>query len=254
MDSQSSSIYTCLKNKSLSTRRTGIAIVALAALALGGCGLIRHTDTSGANSDITSVDKKDVHVLGKTDYAEVVGVSLPAGKSLAPHQGGDRVIYSITSYKLDFDGPGGESETIHAPGNVYFRPAGEHSVENVSETTAKFVIFERLPSGVLPEVDHSIADDTPVPSTGATEEKLFSNELFDVYRISIQPGGHLAPHEGWTRAVYSLDEYDVIFHHGSETKHRTFHKGQVHFHQPGRHWLENDGNTTAEFLVVDYKK
>ena len=194
-------------------------------------------------------------VVGKTDYAEVVRVKLPANASIPSHQGGDRVILSLDDYSISFAKTGEVDNVRFEKGTVHFHPAGIHKISNTGSNTAEFVVFERLSGAALPEGEPTAdEDDTPTPDTGATEEKSLSNDAFDVYKVAIAPGGKLAPHKGFARAVYSLDDYKIDFHEDGQTKTRTFAAGEVHFHEPGNHWLKNAGETPADFVVVDYKR
>ena len=222
-------------------------MLALSACSAGG--------SPSSGSDVVSVDHDGAKVLAKTDYAEVIQVSLPAGESIPSHKGGDRIIYSLDDYSIAFAHSGETKNATFSKGDTHYHPAGEHMIKNTGSSPADFVIFERLSKGALPKNEPAATDDvTPKADVGATETRLATNAAFDVYKVSLQPGGKLAPHVGFGRSIYSLDDYKVDFHADGKVTSRTFKTGQVHFHNPGTHWLENTGSTPADFIVVDYKK
>lgn len=238
--------------------RALLGVAAIAMLALSACSDKPDTKTDETDLVVVEVitfDIEEAVVLGETEYGEVIRVDLPAGQYIPPHTGGDRVILSLTDYEVTFEKTGEVDIREFKAGDVHYHPAGPHEIFNTGSSPAEFVIFERFSSGALPSGEPApVTDDTPMADEGATETQMFSNAAFDVFKVSVEPGGKLAPHKGYARAIFSLDDYGIEFHENGKTEQRTFASGQVHFHNPGNHWLKNTGETMADFIIVDYKK
>ncbi|MCA0131607.1 hypothetical protein [Winogradskyella alexanderae] len=83
---------------------------------------------------------------------------------------------------------------------------------------------------------------------------LFENAYAKVSKISLQPGESQPAHDGESRLIYALTDYTINWHEvGNTSSLKTWKKGEVHFHEPGMHTAENNGNTVAEWLVFSKK-
>lgn len=68
----------------------------------------------------------------------VTEVMLPPGAAQPEHCGLNRVIYSLNSYEIRM----GERQSAFGAGMAHFHESDNHSVENVGETMAHFLVFE----------------------------------------------------------------------------------------------------------------
>ena len=84
-------------------------------------------------------------------------------------------------------------------------------------------------------------------------DRLFDNPYLEVMRVELQPGRALPPHEGEGRVVYALSDYTIRFQQDGQEMERSFSQGDVHYHQPGVHTVENVGSTAAEFVVFEHR-
>ena len=92
---------------------------------------------------------KDVNSVA-TDFAEkyfdnqmfrLTEVSLPSGESIPMHSGVNRIIYSLTDYKLIYESSLEEkSEKKFKTGDLHWHKACSHALENNGETEAKFLV------------------------------------------------------------------------------------------------------------------
>ena len=91
-------------------------------------------------------------------------------------------------------------------------------------------------------------------STEVSPEVIFENDYAKVVKISLDPGESLPNHEGQSRIIYSLTDYSIEWEEGDEKPViKSWKKGDVHFHEAGKHSARNDGTTTAEWLVFAKK-
>ena len=208
-------------------------------------------ESTQAPDDLAALESPYAETVLRNDYVDVHRVSLPAGADLAAHRGGPRVVYSLGEYSLRFETDGVSESASFESGDVHQHAAGVHSVENVGESEARFVVFERREA---PVPTSQAEGDTPVrsPAEGASEEVLFESDLFQVHEVTLQPGAQLPPHRGRARAIYSLSDYQLEFTSDAGTEERTFEAGDTHVHDPGDHSVENTGDTVASFLVVEF--
>ena len=87
-----------------------------------------------------------------------------------------------------------------------------------------------------------------------TPELVFENDYAKVSKISLSPGELLSTHEGENRVIYSLTDYSIDWEEqGKSLGTKKWKKGDVHFHEAGTHAAENNGTTTAEWLVFTRK-
>ena len=228
-------------------------------LALGCADSEAPTDTaadpalpaaSEVPGDLAGLDSPSVETLVAGDPVHVHRVTLAPGASLAPHEGGARVVYALTDLNLQLTTDGEMEERTFAEGDVHEHGAGVHDVENLGTSEAQFVIFERV--GPLPEASAESDTAIPTPGEGATDEIIFEDDLAEVHRVTLQPGTQLPPHRGYARAIYSLSGYTVEFTGPDGTREQRFEAGEAHYHQPGDHTVENAGDDVAEFLVVEF--
>ena len=91
-----------------------------------------------------------------------------------------------------------------------------------------------------------------LPSVAPETAVLLENEHRRVSCVRLAPGSKLPAHEGGRRAIYSLGGYEIEFQpDGAAPKRETLARGDVHFHDAGKHALANTGTTPAEFVAVD---
>ncbi len=91
-------------------------------------------------------------------------------------------------------------------------------------------------------------------STAVVPEVIFKNDYVKVLKISLAPGESQPTHKGESRVIYSLTDYSIDWEEqGEKLGTKTWKKGDVHFHEAGKHAAKNIGNTTAEWIVFTKK-
>jgi len=258
---------TCIKIMNSTQRhpllhRSGLGMMLLllsTIFVLGGCAEAEESgDTTPADpepaNDLAGLDSEYAETPHETAYAHVHRVNLPAGEEIAPHEGGPRVIYSLSDYTLQFETDGTATERTVESGTVHDHEGGVHSVANTGDQPASFIAFERI-DGPLPEASPTVEtlDAVSLPN-GATHEVMLTNDRVTVHRIALEPGTSLPSHYGHPRVVYALSDYTVTFidPDSDERTERSFSAGDVHDHGPGMHAVENTGDQRAEYLVVAF--
>jgi quercetin dioxygenase-like cupin family protein len=190
--------------------------------------------------------------LFENDYVEVMQARLAPGQSLPTHEGGNRVVYSLTDYEIRFEQRGQEVERSFSEGDVHFHEAGPHRVENIGDTPARFVVIERRDAALPESPGSTSADDLSEEATSEKQDVLLENDVVEVHAVSLDPEQTLPDHRGLARVVYSLSDYRVRLTHGDSSEERAFQRGDVHWHAPGVHSLENVGDQPARFIVVEF--
>ncbi len=85
---------------------------------------------------------------------------------------------------------------------------------------------------------------------------IFENEYAMVVKIKLAPGEFISPPsgEGKDRVIYSLSDYTIDWEEqGKKLGTKSWKKGDVHFHEAGKHAAKNNGTTTAEWIVFAMK-
>ena len=246
-----------------SHRGTMLALFMGIFLVLGGCAGEDADDASESDpepaSDLAALNSEYATTPYETDYADVHRIDLSTGASIAPHEGGPRVIYSINAYTMRLETDETTSERAFEAGEVHYHAGGVHAVhlpENLSDETASFLAFERTgPLPAAPSSDGETLDAVSTPD-GVTHEVLLENDDFTTHRIMLEPGASIPPHYGFSRIVYSLSDYTLTFvDPDSDTRtEQSFSEGDLHDHEAGMHAVENTGDQRAEYLVVAFKQ
>ena len=193
----------------------------------------------------------------ENEYVKALEVTLGANQQVPWHEGGPRIIYSKSDYSVRFvKSPDDTTTTMNefSEGDVHWHDQNIHSVENSGSSTAEYMVFMRK-SPTFP-------DDTETTTQGdvAEVESEFTNVLLEndavkVINVELAPGDETPLHVGARRLVYSLSDYGVTFNKPDQSaENQDFAAGDIHWHEGGEHSVENTGDTTAEFLMVEFKK
>jgi len=83
---------------------------------------------------------------------------------------------------------------------------------------------------------------------------IFENVYAKVSKISLAPGQVQPIHQGGSRVIYALTNFSIDWEEqGKKLGTKTWKKGDVHFHDAGKHAAKNNGTTKAEWLVFTKK-
>jgi len=100
---------------------------------------------AGPTGDVTEVAADNSIILLENEHTRVIEVILNPGQRLPGHDGINRVVYSLTSYELEYrSGQMDRSNVTFDEGDVNWFEAGQYSVANISDSPARFIIFEFL--------------------------------------------------------------------------------------------------------------
>lgn len=227
----------------------------LALTLLVACG-----DQSTTSTQHTAIhDQMSIEVghnlVFENDYATVVKVRLAPEDSLKVHQGGKRVIYSLTDYSIEWQEQGEETGSKSwKKGDTHFHEAGEHSAKNIGKTIAEWIVFTKK-NADLPACNENTLENDVHAVSDEFATVLLDNDEFKVTEVSIPKGASIPMHSGVNRVIYSLSEYKIAYESGDIGKiERQFKPGDCHWHEACQHAIQNVGETDAEFLVVSYKR
>ncbi len=220
-----------------------------------GLGLIAMTSCASEDRSASETEHELAHpeVVFENDFAKVARVMLEPGQKLASHEGTDRLIYSLTDYSIDWIVNGeSQGERNWSEGDVHVHVPDTHAAVNTGSTTAMWVAFARkndVPDSYQRDLEHDVSS-----LEGDFAEVKFDGDLFRVIKVTLSPGAAIPSHEGTHRVIYSLSNYSIL-HESDETgtTERSFEAGDVHWHSPGVHSIQNIGESEARFLVIAYK-
>ncbi|MCB9267629.1 MAG: hypothetical protein H6558_21610 [Lewinellaceae bacterium] len=188
-------------------------------------------------------------------YVTVKKMTLPPGAEQPLHEGGPRVVYSLTDYKLSWrEREGDPSEKAWTAGDVHWHDAGAHAAKNIGQSDAEFLVVMRT-KAALPACDEEKALNNDVNKVSPDKSSvLFENEHARVTKVTLEAGAEIPEHAGTNRVIYSLTDYTITYASDKEaTQEQSFTAGEAHWHEACRHSLSNTGQSTAEFLVIAFK-
>ncbi len=103
-------------------------------------------------------------------------------------------------------------------GQAHFPEAGEHSMENIGASEAKFLVVART-------------------------------------AVRLTAGDTLPRHHGSARVVYALSDYTISYaSDNAEPVVNSSTAGQAHWHAADEHRIVNTGSTEARFVMVQFKR
>jgi uncharacterized RmlC-like cupin family protein len=195
---------------------------------------------------------KQEKLIFENEYVRAYEVTLNPGESLQPHETGNRLIYSLSTYVLRYHWDNKVSEENRKPGDVHFHPAGVHHEENSGKQKAIFLIVERT-SKALPAAEGSGRD--MAKASPYNSRLLLDREQAKIFEVTLYPKDAVAMHFGLNRIVYGLTSYELFVRtpDGKEQK-ETHKKGSCEWHAAGMHTVENRGSQVAKFVVFSFKK
>jgi hypothetical protein len=93
------------------------------------------------DNNLGSVSAQFAKVLFNNDAFEVTEVTLPKDALIPMHSGVNRVVYSLSEYKIAYESDGkGNTEKQFKIGDTHWHDACQHALQNIGGTEAKFLV------------------------------------------------------------------------------------------------------------------
>ncbi len=203
--------------------------------------------------NLNEVSAEHVNLLFKNRHAMVSEIVLKPGEKLPPHRGGQRVYYALTNFETKLSRGKQFICGYWHPGSVHWHQEDVHTLENIGDTEAKFLVFSRKYS-LLPEVilDRSSYFAEVVPDFAHIRVE---NEFVRVTEVTLPAGEELPEHIGLGRLIYSLTDYEVFYESNKmEAANHSIKEGSIYWHGTDRYVVRNIGKTMAHFFIVAFKK
>jgi len=95
------------------------------------------------DQDASQLDSEHANSIFENEHERIIEVKLAAGESQPMHHGVNRLIYSLTSYQIEYTSDQMDTQTskIEA-GDIHWHTADKHAVKNNGEIVAHYLIFE----------------------------------------------------------------------------------------------------------------
>lgn len=211
-------------------------------------------DTSAAVTDIAREAPSNAKVILENDFVRVAEFRLAPGDSLPPHFGRNRAVYALSDFRTRFTADGVGRIVDNVEGAVHWHHAQEHSIKNVGETEARYVVAERKGSRLL---EAPVRGEEQDISHVAPEHSrvLLENDFVRVAEFELEPGTELPSHQGTSRVLYSLTESHLRFvsdRFGVDEQHLT--AGDARWQDLDTHTVANIGDAKAAYLIFEWKK
>jgi len=239
-------------------------IIALMLVSLTVVGCTNQSST--ANDDQNNAEDSEMiaestpgvqNKVFENEYVKALKVSLEPNQHIPWHEGGPRLVYSLTDYSIRFaedpDDTTTKEESFQKK-EVHWHTESVHKVENTGNSVAEFMIFMRKPA-TFPESAKYTSQSNVENVQPKGTEVLLENNAVHVTKVMLSSGEKAPMHVGTKRLIYSLSDYTITYNSPDQaaTK-KSYNKGDVHWHEGGEHAVENTGNKPAKFLVMEFKK
>lgn len=212
--------------------------------------IILATGMVGGVAPARAADGEKRERLFENAYVTVDRITLAPGEGLARHSGPERIVYSLSDYTIAWTEAGDTATKSWRAGDVHAHAALDHEVENAGNTIAEYLVVARTSSALPPaegEVDAA-------EIAGGYAAVLADFDSARVLRVSLPPGVRQPLHHGRARLVYVLNDQQLVFlTDGGERREVAHGEGELHWHDAGRHAVENTGETTARFVLFAFE-
>jgi len=95
------------------------------------------------SKDASQLDMDHAGAVFENEHVRLIEVQLQMAEKQPVHHGLPRLIYALTPYTIKYTSDQmEEKETVLEAGTAHWHTADEHSVENIGETLAHYLIFE----------------------------------------------------------------------------------------------------------------
>ncbi|MEC9373019.1 MAG: hypothetical protein VYC34_04210 [Planctomycetota bacterium] len=95
-----------------------------------------------AHADFDDENNRITHLFANSQ-ARVSRVELPAGEELKQRDALDRAVYALSGYRVRYENESGISDVRrHEAGSIHWHDADRHTLVNVGDSTARFVVIE----------------------------------------------------------------------------------------------------------------
>jgi len=231
-----------------------LSIVVLASLSSACAGESAPDAAKPADSAVAAAPStaEPMTSVFSNEYATASVVTLAPGRVLPAHNGGPRAVYSLSDCTIRFTQGGQTSEPSWKVGQAHFHEAGEHSIENIGTSEAKFLVVARTAQALAPAPAHG---ESPAGSASGPTQQLLDNADALVSEVRPPAGDTLARHHGLASVVYALSDYTISYtSNNAEPVVNSFTAGQAHWHAAGGHLSVNTGTGEARFVVVRFRR
>jgi quercetin dioxygenase-like cupin family protein len=221
-------------------------LMALVTLSVA-CGPVEQPAAVTIQEDIVKTAPDRARLLLENDHIVATLFTLPAQAELPMHRGGDRVVYSLSDYRLQFRTEDGEPALRDfRRGEVHWHPGEAHGIRNVGATRAEYLVVTRKTGNPAGGVTSNLAELDPEQA-----RVIFENENAKVIDISLKPGKTQPMHKGAARLVYSLTAMKVKLVSGAGSSESAYSPGEVHYHPGGDHRVTNLSKEPVRYLVFE---
>lgn len=216
--------------------------------------LIFFVSCERAGEDILVLMPEKTQLVFENEYVRVLNITLEPGDKQPLHFGENRLIYALSNYTIKYYLEDDATEIPWNEGGIHWHEAGKHAVENVGETIADYLVIERKAIELSVESDGITETEVMIQDTEYATA-VFENDYAHVVRVHLPAGSTIPEHDGINRLVYSLSDYTIRY--TSEIKgtvETEFEAGDIHWHSPGVHSVENIGDSEASYIVFSLKQ
>ena len=117
-------------------------------------------------------------------------------------------MYALSDCTIRFTQDGQTSEPTWKAGQAHFHGAGEHTIENIGTSEAKFLVVARTGETLAAAPAHGAP---PRGSASGPTQLLLDDADVRVSEVRLPARDTLPRHPGLARVVYTLSDYTISY-------------------------------------------
>ncbi len=200
--------------------------------------------------DITKAAAENAKRILENEYVAVTSFELAPRQKLAMHEGGDRVVYSMSRYRLRLGTPDGTPEVKEFnEGDTNWYTAGLHEITNAGATTAKYITVEQKKPWPPSEKESGLLN-----AVRGFGKMAINNNDVRIVEVGLIPKGRVAKHHGSNRVMISVTPLKIRYTADAGAEEKEFQAGEAHWHEAGDHAIQSLSKEHIRFLVVEFKQ
>ncbi len=246
--------------------RTALVIGCCAGALWGCAGPPQHDEDAELTEEVTELlpdqpaepavvvaSPTNARTLLANEWVGVADVTLPEGELVPEHEAGVRYVYPLTACTVSVVDEASE-EIVHlVPGELVTWPAGRLSLANVGESEGEFLIVERSPVDLPPDLEQLAVPDEAIDMERHGTVLVDDDRVLAVDVALEQLQGEPVP-PNLPMLVAALTDCDLEFR-GADVAddERVIEAGQASWQPAGFNVVGNVGDGPARFLVMAFR-
>jgi quercetin dioxygenase-like cupin family protein len=226
-----------------------LALVTMAVLLSSGCET-QVVEPITIAEDITVEAPQQAEKLVDNEWVAAARITLKPREALPLHKGLDRVVYSLSRYRLRFELQDQTPEVKDFDeGDIHWHGQDVHAVSNSGTLTAGYLTLSRKQPAPTPEKESGLL----LAARGYSFSVLNNNDV-RVVQVDLAGKGRVKKHFGNGQIVSVMTAAKMKFTAGTETVEKEFQVGDSFWQPAGDRTVQNLSGDAVRYIVTEFKE